>query len=492
MKYISFVLILINFLTHAETSLKDQVSSLLTEADNEILNANRIKAYKIAFNASLLAEKNNNSKEKASTYVAIAKIIHVIKNSENLSFTYLKKAELEPSFISSPNLQSQACWIRGNLYFSRVMPDLAIREYQSQLVFAKQIEDAEDRALAMVIAYANICGFFADKKEYKLAWDYLNMLETTLKKIPEEKAFEWYINFYIHRADLYINQKEYIRAQSDLDRADYLAKKYNNRKKILNALLLKHGDLEHAKGNKEKALAYFKQRLENDIKEQNRISQSFMYEFIGNYIMENKLNEKEADLYFDKHREIQKYFKAEDGQFYEMVLKDIANKKDFEYQKKSSARIYIFLAVFLSLLIGTIFWYIQNKKLAYQTQKSLKEMNETAIELEKRVEENKFGELIILAKGNNPEFLILFAELYPKFIDRLKSIDPKIRNSELSFCALAYLNFSTKDISNYTHVTLGAVEMRRNRLRKKYNISSDIDFNSWMRDLEKTNSDTIN
>lgn len=89
--------------------------------------------------------------------------------------------------------------------------------------------------------------------------------------------------------------------------------------------------------------------------------------------------------------------------------------------------------------------------------------------------------LLFWQKNNNPEFLTLFSELYPDFIQRLKNYDPRIRSSELSFCAMAYLNFSAKDIATYTYVTLGAVEMRRSRLRKKYNIPSEIDFNNWMR-----------
>ncbi|MDE5491087.1 hypothetical protein KRE48_01985 [Elizabethkingia meningoseptica] len=99
------------------------------------------------------------------------------------------------------------------------------------------------------------------------------------------------------------------------------------------------------------------------------------------------------------------------------------------------------------------------------------------------IEESKFTHLIMLAKSNNPEFLILFKELYPQFIYGLKKLDPKIKSSQLSFCAMAYLNFSSKDISEYTFVTLRAVQIRKNRLRKKYNIPSDEDFNSWMRRL---------
>ena len=98
------------------------------------------------------------------------------------------------------------------------------------------------------------------------------------------------------------------------------------------------------------------------------------------------------------------------------------------------------------------------------------------------METDKFNNLITLAKNNNAEFLTLFNELYPEFVESLKAINPKIRSSELEFCAMTFLNFSTKNIAEYTSVTIRAVQVRKNRLRKKFNIASDIDFNSWMRE----------
>ncbi|MGV0928501.1 helix-turn-helix transcriptional regulator [Empedobacter sp. ULE_I145] len=62
-------------------------------------------------------------------------------------------------------------------------------------------------------------------------------------------------------------------------------------------------------------------------------------------------------------------------------------------------------------------------------------------------------------------------------------MNPSIKSSELSFCAMLYLNYSTKDIAEITFVTVRAVQIRKNRLRKKYNIDSDIDINKWMRNL---------
>jgi len=98
------------------------------------------------------------------------------------------------------------------------------------------------------------------------------------------------------------------------------------------------------------------------------------------------------------------------------------------------------------------------------------------------MERNNFNDLIALAKNNNAEFLALFSELYPEFAVSLRAINPKIRSSELEFCAMTFLNFSTKNIAQYTFVTVRAVQVRKNRLRKKLNIASDIDFNNWMRD----------
>ncbi|MDD2474895.1 MAG: hypothetical protein PHI32_03175 [Dysgonamonadaceae bacterium] len=104
--------------------------------------------------------------------------------------------------------------------------------------------------------------------------------------------------------------------------------------------------------------------------------------------------------------------------------------------------------------------------------------------LEEELENNIFNDIIELAKSNSPEFLSLFSEGYPEFIHAMKKLDPNIRSSELYFTALAYLNFSTKDIANFTFVTTRAVQVRKNRMRKKYNIESNVDFNEWFRNLE--------
>ena len=68
-------------------------------------------------------------------------------------------------------------------------------------------------------------------------------------------------------------------------------------------------------------------------------------------------------------------------------------------------------------------------------------------------------------------------------LENLKEIYPEISSDDIRFCALLKLNFSTKDIAEYTFVTVRSVQTRKSRLRKKFNITSDEDIYLWMNEL---------
>lgn len=170
----------------------------------------------------------------------------------------------------------------------------------------------------------------------------------------------------------------------------------------------------------------------------------------------------------------------------DMVLARILNSKDKEAAKKVSQSSRISMIVLVLFILSSVFftWRVrQNRKIIVQKEEALQETEVINRELVEQIGENKFNNLIDLAKSNNPEFLTLFTELYPQFIQELKTYDPNLRSTELEFCAMAFLNFSTKNISEYTYVTVRAVQVRKNRLRKKFDIPSDADFNTWMREL---------
>lgn len=94
-----------------------------------------------------------------------------------------------------------------------------------------------------------------------------------------------------------------------------------------------------------------------------------------------------------------------------------------------------------------------------------------------------FGEVVALAKENAPSFLARFREVYPEVCAKLLTINPKLVNTELSLCAMIWLNFSSKEIARYTFVQPKTVQIKKYRLRKKLDIPPDEDVYSWIRTL---------
>jgi chromosomal replication initiation ATPase DnaA len=92
-------------------------------------------------------------------------------------------------------------------------------------------------------------------------------------------------------------------------------------------------------------------------------------------------------------------------------------------------------------------------------------------------------EIIALAKENSPRLLNKFRLVYPNFFDKIFAIQPNLRNSELIFCIYLKLNLSTKEVATYTYVTPKAVQNRKNRLRKKLLIPSEVDIYKWFNAL---------
>lgn len=108
-------------------------------------------------------------------------------------------------------------------------------------------------------------------------------------------------------------------------------------------------------------------------------------------------------------------------------------------------------------------------------------------ELERLTDSNKptLQEVLQLAINKDPSFNTKFQELEPDFYDKLnqKAISA-LNYNDLIFCAMIRLGFITKEIAQNLNSTVGAVETRKYRLRKKLNLaSSDEDLTIWMMNL---------
>nr|WP_314492659.1 hypothetical protein [uncultured Chryseobacterium sp.] len=98
----------------------------------------------------------------------------------------------------------------------------------------------------------------------------------------------------------------------------------------------------------------------------------------------------------------------------------------------------------------------------------------------KELSDKDLKDLLDSISFNDIQFLEKFEAAFPLFTKKLSDYtNASFSSSELTLCAILKLGLSTKEISMYTNSSLKAIEGRKYRLRKKFNISSDADLNLW-------------
>lgn len=88
--------------------------------------------------------------------------------------------------------------------------------------------------------------------------------------------------------------------------------------------------------------------------------------------------------------------------------------------------------------------------------------------------------LLKLLNEDNNSFYIAFLEAYPDFSEKLLTINTTMKSSDIEFCAYIKLNLETKQIARFRKISTRAVEGKKYRIRKKLNISPDVNMYIWM------------
>lgn len=133
------------------------------------------------------------------------------------------------------------------------------------------------------------------------------------------------------------------------------------------------------------------------------------------------------------------------------------------------------LAIALSITVLTVSGIYVKKTISTQRLKK-RALKEETEELKSHVKAKMLKEVTELVKKNDSSFLMKFKELYPEFINTLLKINPDLENSELAFCAMLKLHFSSKEIADYTFVQHRSVQQKKYRIRKRLNIPGDEDI----------------
>ena len=478
---IIFILIVIN--TSCSQPKQTKEIENLFKLYNDSSQVNLLKALEYANQASLLAEKYGDSKGKTYSYIYISRSLFFMGYQKE-STEFMEKATKEKYYRRDPVAQAMVKQIKHNNYENLGLHLEAIRESFEILKLLNK-EKGYDATRIRLRAMCNVISYYVDNKDYNKAKTYLDkaifLTKDTVfinKEIDESCSYLFFLEARmfqnLHQKDsalLYL-QKGVLHVQ-------------NNPKKTKYVQYFAIGNFYTKEGNLQQALKYYLLTAEDMELRKWEYSDLRLNTYHRIADIYGKLNNSEKKEFYERKCNNESLKKLNEYNKNVQKTVEIILKEKNEKQSTDRRRIWIIIVLIMFLIfIFSIFAYRKHVYIKKQKDKIIEDHEGQKIILTQNIEKNKFSELIKLAKVNNPHFLILFEELYPRFISKLKELNPKIRNSELSFCAMAYLNFSTKEIAEYTFVTPRSVEKHKSRIRKKHNIPSDESFNRWMRNLE--------
>lgn len=481
-QFLLFILCLLTLKTFANDGKKQEIDSIISKTKEYHKAVKILPMLESAIKALNLANINKYDEGKAMAHFWVAEALLNVGLPKE-AFTHLESVQKTNYYNEKLAMQSETHRLKGKVYIVLKLYQQAIRELYLQLACTRSLT-GEQQKKSYLHAFGNLSTAFDRLGKLDSVEKYTKLQLDGLYELDEKENVFIYLGVYDDLGSYYTKKGDFTKAKHYLDKSLALVERYNV--PLFYNTMSYLGNLEQEKGNYKKALTFFDKSLANKIKVGNRRAVRNSYRFLADYYQYYKLGNAKADEYERSFSRLNDSLENEDRQLMDAVLSQILNSKDQESATKVSkaVKISIIALLLLALAVSYFVWRSKhNRKILGQKEEALQETETINRELTEQIGENKFNNLIELAKSNNPEFLTLFAELYPQFIQALKTLDPNIRTTELEFCAMAFLNFSTKNIAEYTFVTVRAVQVRKNRLRKKLEIPSDADFNTWMRGL---------
>src|SRR6202008_1519761 len=83
-------------------------------------------------------------------------------------------------------------------------------------------------------------------------------------------------------------------------------------------------------------------------------------------------------------------------------------------------------------------------------------------------------------------FAMYFDQVHNNFLGTMKTKFPNLSSTDLKLCAYLRLNLTSKEIAQLLNISLKGVEISRYRLRKKLQLSTDINLYDFLIDITKT------
>lgn len=464
------IYLLFSSLLYSQTYTPQYIDSMLIKV-NEDLRVSGRKKELINLNNKFcnISKKQDYIKGEVLSYINLGNIYATVGMYDK-AFQYLQLAEENLKGIDDYYVYAKLYQEYGQANYVIGLYKKAIKYNSKSIYYGKQIKNKRDREILSLV-YANRADFLRETNSIDSSLIYLHKaLDVKPTPVINSTIASHYQLFaknedsakiYFNRAFSLLKKREYWDPQRALTYFYY-------------------GDFLFERKDYTLALDYYIKSVEILKKTQRIYQVPLLYQTIAKTYKELNDGSKEKE-YLEKYTKLNDSLEKVWDESINASVDKMTQEKEKEDIKQHNSTILYNVIVFSLFFIIIIVYYIYNKKIT-KKRKIIQEKELEAELLIKKISAND-EKLMTLAKKNDPSFFNEYQSVYPELVERLFEINPKLTINELSFCAMIQLGFSSKDIAQYGFMQHRSVQTKKNRLRKKLNIPSDMDIYFFLQDL---------
>lgn len=472
LKILVSILIYLSFSTllYSQAYTHKYIDSMLIKVNEDLRISGRKKEL-IDLNNKFcnISKKQDYKKGEILSYINLGNIYATVGMYEK-AFKYLQVAEENLEGIDDYYLHTKLYQEYGQANYVIGLYKKAVKYNSKSIYYGKQIKDQHDREILSLV-YANRADFLRESNSIDSSLIYLQKaLEIKPTPVINSTIANHYMLFaknedsaqmYFNRAFSLLKQREYWDPQRALTYFYY-------------------GNFLFERQDYTLALDYYIKSVEI-LKKTRRVYQiPMLYQTIAKTYKKLNNASKEKD-YLERYAKLNDSLgRVRDESINNSVDKITREKEKDDIDQQNSTILYNVI-IFSLFFIIIIVYYVYNKRIT----KKRKIIEEKELETELLMKKMSVDDerLVSLARKNDPLFFYEYQNAYPELVGRLLEINPKLSANELSFCAMIQLGFSSKEIAQYGFMQHRSVQTKKNRLRKKLHIPSDVDIYFFLQNL---------
>lgn len=417
-----------------------------------------------------IADQNRYKAGKAICYIHLSLLDNYSKDIQNRLF-FLQKAEeiIEPS---------KDHFHKAILYDGYSTHNSKLKIYNNALYYnnkafeeISKTSDGNAKKYLLSLMYMRKGVYLANKNQYDSAFSYLYKS----RKLENGIAVETLIGSF------YLGIYPLDSTKASLDRAKkimMLSGEKNTPAALVANIYVTEGTYHLLLKQPKQAEASYLKVLNLYDNKIRTYQPNNVYDLLGEYY-DKAGNRRLSRFYENKFNQMKLQIEENNKKILEPTINKIL--EDIKNEQKEDRR-YLWLIIVLIVFTSIFALTYTYKKVRLISKKKKKLINEIAF-LKEDSGNLKYNEMIALARKNDPGFLNVFTEIYPDFISKLQQINPDLENTELVFAALIRLNFSAKEIASSLFIQHASVQQRKRRLRKRFDLTSDIDLYKFFSEL---------